>query len=139
MVSGSILDSICKSISKDLTQFATPCSIHLQSRSFGTVAALRAQRIGSIYIYSFYIHLVSYLSVYRIYINIYKYTLYISNALRAQSRHRAKPAALKLDSTWVWVRAQCFQSVRERAQGTAHRKRRHAKTAAQLTSTADAD
>ena len=37
----------------------------------------------------------------------------ISNALRAQSRHRAKPATLKLDSTWVWVRAQCSQSVRE--------------------------
>ena len=46
MVSGSILDSICKSISKDLTQFATPCSIQLQSRRFGTVAALRVQRIG---------------------------------------------------------------------------------------------
>ena len=44
--SGSILDFICKSFSKDLTQFATPCSIQLQSRRFGTVAALRAQRIG---------------------------------------------------------------------------------------------
>ena len=29
-----------------------------------------------------------------------KYDIKISNALRAQSRHRAKPAALKLDSTW---------------------------------------